>query len=119
MEILKVLVSCFPGFLINFLCGYNNKIYFYRVYKMIREIVFLTWIAITLAGCIAVASPPPPTIKTPTAIPAPTLNPSPFPTVDLSQYVFPTTFNPAKRYLFYLHGKIIEDQGLPAVSPDF
>ncbi len=27
--------------------------------------------------------------------------------------------NPEQPYLFYLHGKIIEDQGLPAVSPDF
>jgi putative hemolysin len=37
----------------------------------------------------------------------------------LSQYVFPTSIDPAKHYLFYLHGKIIEDQGIPAVSPDY
>lgn len=24
-----------------------------------------------------------------------------------------------KRYIFYLHGKIIEDQGIPAISPDY
>lgn len=24
-----------------------------------------------------------------------------------------------KRYLFYLHGKIIEEQGIPAISPDY
>lgn len=32
---------------------------------------------------------------------------------------FPASIDPAGRYMFYLHGKIIEDQGLPAVSPDF
>jgi hypothetical protein len=37
----------------------------------------------------------------------------------LAAYEFPTSIDPAKHYLFYLHGKIIEDQGLPAVSPDF
>jgi hypothetical protein len=37
----------------------------------------------------------------------------------LAAYRFPDSIDPAKRYLFYLHGKIIEDQGLPAVSPDF
>jgi putative hemolysin len=40
-------------------------------------------------------------------------------TPDLPAYAFPTQINPAGKYLFYLHGKIIEDQGLPAVSPDF
>jgi hypothetical protein len=34
-------------------------------------------------------------------------------------YGFPTQIDPAKRYMFYLHGKIIEDQGLPAISPEF
>lgn len=37
----------------------------------------------------------------------------------LSQYVFPSSIDPAKRYMFYLHGKIIEDQGIPAVSADY
>lgn len=36
-----------------------------------------------------------------------------------SEYAFPETIIPAGKYLFYLHGKIIEDQGLPAVSPEF
>jgi len=39
---------------------------------------------------------------------------------DLStRYSFPAEIDPTKRYLFYLHGKIIEDQGLPAISPEF
>ena len=37
----------------------------------------------------------------------------------LADYSFPTEIDPAGRYLFYLHGKIIEDQGIPAVSPEF
>jgi hypothetical protein len=34
-------------------------------------------------------------------------------------YEFPANISPNKRYLFYLHGKIIEDQGIPAISPDY
>lgn len=39
--------------------------------------------------------------------------------LDLSKYAFPAAIDPQSRYLFYLHGKTIEDQGLPAVSPDY
>jgi hypothetical protein len=41
------------------------------------------------------------------------------PTSPLSKYAFPTSIAPAKEYLFYLHGKIIEDQGLPAIDPNY
>jgi hypothetical protein len=34
-------------------------------------------------------------------------------------YAFPTSIDPSRHYMFYLHGKIIEDQGLPAISPEF
>ncbi len=37
----------------------------------------------------------------------------------LSAYAFPTSIDPDAEYLFYLHGKIIEDQGLPAISPEY
>ncbi|MDK2979772.1 MAG: hypothetical protein PWQ55_119 [Chloroflexota bacterium] len=37
----------------------------------------------------------------------------------LSEYGFPETIDSDARYLFYLHGKIIEDQGLPAVSDEY
>lgn len=50
---------------------------------------------------------PPTNITSPTALPS------------LSQYAFPSSIAPAGKYLFYLHGKIIEDQGIPAVSPDY
>ena len=39
--------------------------------------------------------------------------------MDFSDYSFPGSIDPAERYMFYLHGKIIEDQGIPALSPDF
>jgi hypothetical protein len=41
------------------------------------------------------------------------------PTPCLSRYAFPKSFDSTKRYLFYLHGRIIEEQGIPAVSPDY
>jgi len=37
----------------------------------------------------------------------------------LAEFSFPTEIDPNSRYMFYLHGKIIEDQGIPAVSPEF
>lgn len=39
--------------------------------------------------------------------------------VVLQGYDFPESIDPMNHYLFYLHGRIIEDQGLPAISPDF
>lgn len=36
---------------------------------------------------------------------------------DISPFSFPDEIDQNRRYLFYLHGKIIEDQGLPAISP--
>lgn len=34
-------------------------------------------------------------------------------------YAFPDKIDPGTRYLFYLHGKIIEDQGLRPTSPEY
>ena len=39
--------------------------------------------------------------------------------IEVAGYEFPTSIDPTKRYMFYLHGKIVEDQGIPAVSPEF
>jgi len=36
-----------------------------------------------------------------------------------ASYEFPETIDPTKSYMFYLHGKIIEDQGIPAISPEY
>ena len=48
-----------------------------------------------------------------------TPSPQPKPAHDLAKYEFPNSINPEDQYLFYLHGKIIEDQGIPAISPEF
>jgi hypothetical protein len=37
----------------------------------------------------------------------------------LADFAFPSEINPSDRYMFYLHGKIVEDQGLPAISPEY
>jgi hypothetical protein len=37
----------------------------------------------------------------------------------ISAYAFPASSDPSNQYLFYLHGKIVEDQGLHAVSPEY
>lgn len=51
--------------------------------------------------------------------PASTQSPSLTPEFDLEDFAFPTAIGPTNKYMFYLHGKIIEDQGLPAISPEF
>jgi hypothetical protein len=97
--------------------------------KFIQPIISFIFLTITMSGCASLPNPtrisatplvattflPSPT-RTPTQMIAPVL---PSPTPDLSAYAFPSTIDPRKSYLFYLHGKIIEDQGLPAISPDF
>ncbi len=40
-------------------------------------------------------------------------------TSQVTRYDFPASVDPTSRFMFYLHGKIIEDVGLPAVSPVF
>jgi hypothetical protein len=66
----------------------------------------------------------------PTQIEPSTLSPTPAPNLHtalaptsvpltLADFKFPASPDANKRYLFYLHGKIIEDQGIPAISPDF
>ena len=37
---------------------------------------------------------------------------------DYDAFAFPAEIDPSGRYMFYLHGKIIEDQGIPAISPE-
>lgn len=91
--------------------------------------VIVILLAFCLAGCnsghIAPTISPTPAISgNPISLPTSTTIAAvttrlPSPTFALSDYAFPSSIDPAKSYLFYLHGKIIEDQGLPAISPDF
>ena len=97
-----------------------------KIYGITALIIFL---ALAISGCanfqseatksitqkISDSSPSSPTssiIPTVTAY-------QPASTSDLSDYAFPDSIDPAKQYMFYLHGKIIEDLGIPAISPDF
>lgn len=92
------------------------------------RVVALALIGLSLASC---GGRPPETNKesTATASPAMTMTttvttpvekPSLPATKSLDRrYGFPTKIDPTKRYLFYLHGKILEDQGLPAISPEY
>lgn len=93
-----------------------------------REFVAFVLIASSLIGCtsapIGTISTSIPTHDEPTPI-SPTTSPTPDIAIPqssliskLTDYEFPDSIDPAKRYLFYLHGRIIEDQGIPAISPD-
>jgi hypothetical protein len=50
------------------------------------------------------------------------IDPGPLPTSTQAGAIYaalPEQIDPSARYLIYVHGKIIEDQGLPAISPIF
>jgi hypothetical protein len=94
-----------------------------------RQLVALLLVGASLLGCasaiVATAQKSTPAGQGPTSfsnLSSPALT-STLPQTALTpgwgHYSFPVTVDPDKRYLFYLHGKIIEDQGLPAVSTDF
>jgi hypothetical protein len=81
-------------------------------FKLIyRQSAILLLFVLPISGCTNVQGKPvassTSTISEPTAIP------------DTFTYAFPISIDPSKQYLFYLHGRIIEDQGLPAISPDY
>jgi hypothetical protein len=82
--------------------------------KPVKKILILASFAIVFISCTPAAIGTP--IETPTsAATSEQPNPSPY----ISNYSFPESADPTKRYLFYLHGKIIEDQGIPAVSAHY
>jgi hypothetical protein len=84
--------------------------------------LFLT--ACAMAGCVSAPGTAVPPSAASTSVPSTFSIPTPTEsqssvTPHITGYEFPASIDPAGRYLFYLHGKIIEDQGLPAVSPDY
>jgi len=83
-------------------------------------LIFLLAIFI-LSGCGITAPAITSTVIPETPIPTATqqLTSTPATVSELSAYAFPDSIDPSQKYLFYLHGKIIEDQGIPAVSPDY
>ena len=86
--------------------------------KFVTASRFFTLILMTvfLAGCRSVA---PTSFGNKTISVTSTALPTSDSSLFLTQYAFPTSIDPTKRYMFYLHGKIIEDQGIPAVSPEY
>lgn len=93
--------------------------------KLLIAIIFL--IISFLMGCLGVEGGSDPTLVPSNAgveTILPTISPTAtaFSTIDELESIgneFPSSIDPAKRYLFYLHGRILEDQGIPAVSPEF
>ena len=91
---------------------------------MCARCVRLILTLLLLAGCkpvtITTALPATATQPKPTRTPAPTQTlASSNPTPELAAYAFPESIDPDKHYLFYLHGKIVEDQGIHAVSKTY
>jgi hypothetical protein len=87
------------------------------------QTILLLLVAAFLVRCglgsnVATNSPPPSLPPANSITATPIAQPS-SPVFDLSNYAFPKSIVPTQRYLFYLHGKIIEDQGILAVSPDY
>ena len=92
--------------------------------KTLYSLLILLIILLTACNSSTVGSAPPQVteseVSRPTDTPAATEPPTQVaPTSALSPYAFPASIDPQERYLFYLHGKIIEDQGLPAISPEY
>lgn len=88
-----------------------------------RQKAILFLIASYIAGCGSgqfSASAPKSASISPTDSISPTSSPEqPAPAPSMSSYGFPASIDSTQQYLFYLHGRIIEDQGIPAISSDY
>lgn len=98
--------------------------------KMINpQIAIIILFAFSIAECNSnqykTPTPATPTIPEaililPTSTMSPTITPPQSKTANtLADYAFPGSIDPLNEYLFYLHGKIIEEQGIMAISPDY
>jgi len=96
---------------------------------MYRRVAIVVLVATSICGCASAGYPVGAQLGTPTGLP-PAVSPTPLvvpSTVDVppaqalgpAGFAFPSDPDPSDRFVFYLHGKIIEDQGLPAVSAEF
>ena len=88
-----------------------------------RQVMIFFLITSFIAGCgnnrNAMSTSETDSVPQASSIPSTSATPQPSPAFDISKYSFPESVDSTKHYLFYLHGKIIEDQGIPAVSPDY
>jgi len=104
----------------------DKTMLFTTIYGQLAIIILFTSF---IAGCqsVQIETTVPPTLAISTTAPIlptssiiPTVIPvQPSLTPDVSDYKFPASIDPAKEYMFYLHGKIIEDQGIPAIDPNY
>ena len=86
--------------------------------KYCRHAIMLFLIASFFAGCGGNQHAT--SISESTSLPQASSTPQQLtPVSDLSKYTFRESVDATDQFLFYLHGKIIEDQGIPAVSPDY
>ena len=91
--------------------------------------LLMVWLAFVFVSCVPLASTTPTETRMPAATQSSILptnsivltstSEQPSSVFDLSKYAFPKSVDPTKHYLFYIHGKIIEEQGIPAVDPVF
>lgn len=94
-----------------------------------RRVAILVLVVSFIASCNRAeepeAQPPAPPANVPTTV-SPTRMPvasavgvTLTPALGPSGFAFPTEIDRTRRYMFYLHGKIVEDQGIPAISPEY
>ncbi len=91
--------------------------------KFHRQVVVLMLMASFISGCAGARNAARIPETTPASQPAAILpgaaSAQETPSFDAAEYAFRQPADPTQRYLFYLHGKIIENKGIPAISPDF
>jgi len=91
--------------------------------KHVRQAIIFFLIASFIVGCGSnqktMSTSETDSIPNASSISPTSAAPQSSPAFDMSKYSFPESVDSTKYYLFYLHGKIIEDQGIPAVSPDY
>jgi hypothetical protein len=107
----------------------KNGILADKVEKMIMKKLVMAWLAVVAVSCAPAVTAtrtetPIPTTSLTSIPPTSSIPPAPIPEQPspasyLSRYAFPKSISPTGKYLFYLHGGIIEEQGIPAVSPDY
>lgn len=100
-----------------------------QIMKYLSALFIILWITLSIAGCVNPPQGPVATAAPATTAAVPALTTSSTaartashkapPTTMPAGYGFPESIDTSRRYLFYLHGKILEDQGLPAISPVF
>jgi hypothetical protein len=90
--------------------------------KHCRQAIIFFLIASFIGGCEsnqnATSISESSSIPQASSMPPTSTAPQPSPTLDISKDAFSESVDSVKHYLLYLHGKIIEDQGIPAISPD-